>query len=322
MKRILITGATGFVGQPLCRRLSNDGHMIRIALMSQNENTPEGVSETVLIGDIAEGVDWSKAIKGIEVVIHLAARVHHMREEVNNPHPLYYKVNTEGTTSLADAAVKAGVKRMIFMSTVKVHGEGTDSPYHESDECYTEDPYALSKLKAEQALLEIGREQTMQIVIFRPPLIYGPAVRANFLRLFQFVDKGYPWPFGRLQNKRSILYVGNLIDAIALVIEHPAAAGEVFMISDGEDLSTPELYRRIAFSLGKKAVMFPFDGSLFALALRSIDRGDIVRRLLGSLTVDSSKIRRELGWVPPFTLEQGLRETAEWYRSSRRNIDD
>ena len=318
MKKILVTGATGFIGRPLCKRLKDDGHEIRITLMSPDETIPKGVSETVVIGDIAKGVYWGKAVAGVDVVIHLAARVHHMREGIENPYLLYRKVNTEGTISLAEEAILAGVKRIIFISTVKVHGEGSDSSYCESDACLTEDPYALSKLKAEQALSEIGKGNAIEVVIFRPPLIYGPGVRANFLRLLRFVDKGYPWPFGRLLNGRSILYVGNMVDAIALVVEHSAAAGGIFLISDGENLSTPELYRRIAFSLGRRAVIFPFDGSLFALVLRAIGRGDLARRLLGSLTVDTSKIQNTLGWKPKFSIGEGLAETAKWYRSNRK----
>lgn len=319
MKKVLITGATGFVGRPLCRRLCDDGHEIRITLMSPDEIIPNGVSETVVIGDMAKAVCWSRAVAGMEVVIHLAARVHHLSEEIKNPYHLYHKVNTEGTISLAKEAVLAGVKRMIFVSTVKVHGECSDTPYRESDDCLTEDSYALSKLKAEQALIEIGKRSAIEIVIFRPPLIYGPGVRANFLRLFRFVDRGYPWPFGRLCNQRSILYVGNMVDAIASVIEHSAAAGEVFLISDGEDLSIPELYRRIAVSLGKRIVMFPFNGSLFALALRAIGRGDLARRLLGSLTVDTSKLQTTIGWKPKYRIEEGLAATAAWYRTNRKD---
>jgi len=313
MKKILITGATGFVGQPLCRVLSDKGHKIRIALMSPDERVPEFVSEHVVIGDIEKGVQWKKAVEGMDIVIHLAARVHHMKESKKDPYPLYYKVNTEGTLSLAKVAALCGVKRFIFMSTVKVMGEGSACSYTESDRCETDDPYALSKLKAEQALMEPGKWPAMEIVILRPPLIYGPNVRANFFRLLQFVDKGYPWPFGGLENKRSILYVGNLVDTIASVIEHPVAQVEVFMISDGEDLSTAELIRRIAASLGKRTIIFPFSGNCFSAALKAIGRDDISRRLLGSLTVDISRIRTRLNWKPKYTIEEGLAETAKWY---------
>jgi len=212
------------------------------------------------------------------------------------------------------------VKRLVFLSSVKVNGEGRLNPYTETDEPKPEDPYGVSKHEAEEILRKVAAETGLEVVIIRPPLVYGPGVKANFLRLLRVADCGVTLPLGSINNKRSFVYLGNLVDAIAVCMKHPGAAGQTYLVSDGEDVSTPELIRRVALSLGKPARLLPFPPGMLHLAGRLSGNSDAVERLIGSLQVDSSKLRRELGWHPPFTMEQGLKETAEWYTTSKLKV--
>jgi nucleoside-diphosphate-sugar epimerase len=227
-------------------------------------------------------------------------------------------VNAGGTEVLARQAADRGVRRFVFLSSVKVHGEGSRVPYTEEQQPDPQDPYGVSKWKAEVSLKRIGGDTGLEVVIIRPPLVYGPGVKANFYQLLRSIELGLPLPLAGIQNKRSLVFLGNLIDAIISCATHAEAAGRTFLVSDGEDISTSELITRAAAALGRPARLLPFPSALLRLAGLLTGKKAAVDRLLGSLTVDSSRIRRELGWTPPFTMTEGLRETAVWYRNISR----
>ena len=316
--RVLITGASGFVGRALSIKALADGWHVQGTLLPDEppHALVPGVEPVVFE---LPGTDSSlcHAVTGVDTVIHLAARVHILKETSSDPLHEFRKSNTEGTIRLALQAAKAGVKRFVFMSTVGVNGNtSADKVFTESDEPAPHNPYSVSKLEAEIALREVGANSGMEVVIVRAPLVYGPGNPGNFLSLLRYVSKGIPLPLSSVSNKRSLLYVGNLADALAICATHPAAAGKTYLVSDGEDVSTPELIRQIAAALGVPARLLPFPVSLMRLAGKLTGKSDAVNGLTGSLTVDSSKIRRELGWKPPFTMEEGLRETAEWFKDN------
>lgn len=310
--KVLLTGASGFIGRALLPRLQKDDHVVFAAV-----RRPAGLPDERLIGNIGPATDWKNAVRGCEVVVHLASRVHVMRETATDSLAANREINTAGTLNLARQAAAAGVRRFVFASTVKVNGEGREQPYRENDEPAPEDAYAISKFEAEAGLRAISRETGMEIVILRFPLVYGLGVTANFLRLLQIVDRGLPLPFGSINNRRSLIYLGNLVDVISLSLAHPAASNKTWLVSDGEDVSTPVLVRRIATALGRPARLLPVPtGVLRGLGAVTGKRKEM-GRLLGSLAVDSSAIRRELGWVPPYTMGEGLAETARWFREQK-----
>ena len=317
MPNILVTGATGFIGRPLCSRLLADGALVSAAVWKGEPayNMQPGV-HCVPIESIGPDTDWALALRGVDTVIHLAARVHVMDERSEEPLAAYRRVNVAGTERLARMAAANSVKRLVLMSSVKVHGEESPKPYTEQDSPAPLDPYGVSKLEAEEILRKISAETGLEVVVIRPPLVYGPGVKANFYKLLGISARGLPLPFGSVNNARSLVYLGNLIDAICLCSKHPLAAGQTFLVRDGEDVSTPELVRRLAGALGCPARLFPFPPGLMRLTGRLTGRTAAVDRLLGSLTVDDSKIRKELGWKPPFPMSEGLKETAEWYKAS------
>jgi len=320
MMRILVTGANGFVGKSLCRLLQTKGYFIR-GVVRRAAKYPQltNISELCLVGEIGPETDWQDALENIDVVIHLAARVHVMKDRSLNPLSEFRKVNVAGTEQLARQAVSAGVRRMVFISSVKVNGEGKKEPYTEDDEVAPEDAYGISKLEAEVALSKVASETGLEVVNIRPPLVYGSGVKANFLRLMHGVQSGIPLPLGCISNRRSFIYLGNLVDAIAACVKHPKAAGQTYLVSDGDDVSTPELIRRVAAALGRRARLFPFPPALMHMAGNLLGKSAAIESLLGSLTIDSGKIRRELEWKPPYSMEEGLKETAEWYLSVNRN---
>jgi nucleoside-diphosphate-sugar epimerase len=261
--------------------------------------------------------DWTDALRGIDIIVHLAARVHMMHDTVVDPLAAFREVNVSGTERLIQMAAAARVKRLIYISSIKVNGEESSTPYTEQDIPNPQDAYAVSKWEAEQVLRQSTADTGVEVVIIRPPLVYGPGVKANFLQLIKIVNRGIPLPLSSVNNSRSVIYLGNLIDAIVACIDRPEAAGQTFLVSDGEDISTPELIRRVAAVLGKSPRLFPCPPMIMRLAGKLTGRFAEVERLLGSLTVDTSKIQRELGWKAPYTLEQGLRETAEWFLKSQ-----
>jgi nucleoside-diphosphate-sugar epimerase len=312
---VLVTGANGFVGSALCGHLAGLGFSVRKAL-----RLPPGreASGTVAVGDIGSDTDWSVALEGIDRVVHLAARVHMIRYTSHDASAEYRRVNVDGTRRLASMAAARGVQRFVLLSSAKVNGELTQRRYTEADPPHPEDAYAVSKWEAEQALVRIGRETGMECVILRPPLVYGPGVRANFLKLMRAVAAGVPLPFASIDNRRSLVYLGNLVDAIGACLEHPRASGRTFLVSDGDDMSTPELVRRLAKALRVPARLLPLPVALLSLAGTLTGQRSAVDRLIGSFQIDASAMREALGWTPPFAVDRGLQETAHWFRETPR----
>ena len=250
-------------------------------------------------------------------MVHLAARVHVMTDNAHDPLGLYRQANVEGTGRLADQAVRAGVKRFIYLSSVKVLGEENENAYSEADDLCPEDDYGISKMEAEESLKAFTGQSGMDHVILRPPLVYGPEVKANFLALMRMVGRKMPLPLATVKNHRSFVYTGNLVDCIFTCMNHPAAAGQTYLVSDDRDLSTPELIRLIASALNKTVYLFPCPQTLLRSIARLLGKGNATNRLFGSLTVDISKIKKELSWTPPFTVESGLLNTAKWFIESQ-----
>jgi nucleoside-diphosphate-sugar epimerase len=265
-----------------------------------------GINQS-LIGAINEQTVWTAALQDVDVVIHLAARVHVMRDDAVDPLTEFRCVNTAGTEHLARSAAASGVKRLVYVSSIKVNGEETSYGriYSEQDAPAPQDPYAISKWEAEQALQRVARKTGLQTVIVRPPLVYGTGVKENCAQMMRMISRGIPLPLASVSNQRDLLYVGNLVDALIVCAAHPAAAGQTYVLSDGESISTPELLRQLAYAMGAPARVFSFPPSLLKVAGRMIGKSAQIERLLGSLQIDSSKIRRELNWQPRYTLEQG-----------------
>lgn len=319
-RTVLVTGATGFIGHQLCGRLLAESVRVRGAVRGAERSAilPDGV-EAAPIGSIGAATDWSPALRGVDTVVHLAARVHVMDDGAANPLMEYRSVNVDGTARLARQAAASGVRRLVFISSVKVNGEGRICPYTEQDVPSPLDPYGISKWEAEQMLRVIAAETGLEVVVLRLPLVYGPGVKANFLRLLETVSRGAPLPVSRIHNRRSLLFSGNLVDAIVACSSHPKAVGQTFLVSDGEDVSTSDLVRLVAFALGRPAWLFPVPPPLLRLAGKLAGKSAAVDRLLGSLAVDASKVRNVLGWAPPFSMAEGLGITAEWYKGRGRN---
>ncbi len=318
MKRVLVTGANGFIGTNLCKRLLSENFHIRGAVRPGKAILlPKGVEATP-VESIEGDTPWGDALEGVHTVIHLAALVHVMKDSASDSFAEYRKVNVQGSGHLALAAAQYGVKRFIFMSSVKVNGEGRSTPYKEADIQEPQDPYGISKLEAEQVLHEIADQTGLEVVILRPPLVYGPGAKANFLRLLKVVDSGIPFPLANVNNRKSLIYLENLADAIVACINHPKAAGQTFFVSDGEDVSTIELIRHMGSALGRPVRMFSFPPFMIRLGGRLLGKSSEVERLLGSLMVDCSNIKRELDWKPPYTMDQGLKETGRWYLKRRQ----
>jgi len=302
--KLLVTGATGFVGTALRARLAASGHEAVPAVRGQS-----GLPHEVVVGNLDASTDWRAALAGCDVVVHLAARVHVMDDTAQDPLALYRVTNLDATLNLARQAAQAGVKRFVFISTIKVNGEGRDAAYRETDTPAPADPYAISKWEAEQGLHRIAADTGLEVVILRPPLVYGPGVKANFLRLMRTVARGWSLPLGAIRNRRSLLYLGNFVDAIRLCVEHTNAAGQTFLLDDGEPVSTPELVRALAHAMGRPARLLAVPVGVLELAGALLGKRAAVARLTGSLYVDSSLIRSRLGWTPPYTMRQSLDAT-------------
>ena len=310
--RIFVTGANGLVGRALCSVLEQTEHQVVRAVRT---STAPG---EVPVGSLHKSTDWSEALgQNTNVVVHLAAQVPEIGSASRSPGDQYTEVNTWGTANLARQCAQHGVKRFIFVSTVKVLGEGKGEPYRDTDLALPADAYAISKWEAEQALWLVAAETGMEVVVLRPPLVYGPGVKGNFLRLMQAIDKRRPLPLGGIQNQRSLIYLGNLVDVIRLCLTHPKAPGKTFLVSDGDDVSTPELVRRIAAALERLPFLLPVPVSWMRWAGRVLGKQAAVDRLLGSLCLDMSTLRDELGWTPPYTMQEGLEATAQWYRKTK-----
>ena len=311
---VLVTGATGFVGRTLCGTLTRSGHVVRAAVRADRV-VRGAAAETVSVGEIGAATDWRSALRGIDCVIHLAARAHIPHDVSANDH-LYAETNGRGTARLVEQAVEAGIRRFIYLSTVKVNGEGTtDRPYAATDEPRPQDAYGKSKLAGELAVLEAGR-LALEVAIVRAPLVYGPGVRANFLRLMNWVDRQRPLPLAAVDNKRSMVSLWNLCDLLQNLLTNSGANGRVWMVSDGEDVSTPELIRRIGSAMDRRVRLLPLPvAALQALGVLC-GRREEVTRLCSSLVIDLTDTRAGLRWSPPLSMREGLARTVAWYRSA------
>jgi len=304
---ILVTGASGFVGGQLKTRLAaRPSVAVRGAVRAKLEGDHSGL---IAVGEINGDTDWSEAFLGQHVIVHTAARAHIMDDKAADPLTEFRKVNVAGTLNLARQAAAAGVRRFVFISSVKVNGEQTvgGSCFTANDTPAPQDPYGRSKLEAEQGLQQIARETGMEVVIIRPPLVYGPGVKGNFASMIRLVAKGLPLPLGAIHNKRSLVALDNLVDLIIACIDHPAAANQVFLAGDGQDVSTTELLRGVGRAMGKPARLIPVPAGMLMLGASLLGKKAVAQRLLGSLQVDISKARNLLGWEPPLSVEEGLR---------------
>lgn len=311
--QVLITGATGFIGSVLHATLQ--GRAVRRAL---RKPAAEALPGDIIIGDIDPDTDWGAALAGVDCVVHLAARTHVMKEAATDPLAAYRRINVETTRHLAQQAVAAGVRRFVFLSSIKVNGEATlGHPFTEAGAPAPQDAYGITKREAEDVLRDIAGRSTMELVILRPPLVYGPGVKGNFLRLLQLIARGIPLPLASVDNRRSLIHVTNLADAILTCIDAPAAAGKTFLVSDGEDISTPDLIRKLAASMDKSPRLLPCPVPLLELGAMLVGQREVVARLTGSLRVDASCIRNTLGWRQRIPLDQGLIDTARWYHQAQ-----
>ena len=301
---ILVTGSNGFVGSALCATLRARGVGVRAAVRKSATN------EQVNVGDLNGGTDWRLALAGCSTVIHLAARVHVMADTEQDPMRAYREVNVDATMNLARQAVQAGVRRLVFVSSVKVNGEATHAqPFRSADIPMPGDPYGQSKLEAEQALQQYARETGLEVVIVRPPLVYGPGVKANFLNLMKLVRLGAPLPFGSIKNYRSMVALANLVDLLIVCTTHPSAPGEVFMVSDGHDLNTADLVRMIANAMRRRLWLVPVPPWLLAGAAKLVGKASIADRLLGTLQVDIENTQAKLKWEPVMAPQAAIDQT-------------
>ncbi len=306
----LVTGANGFLGRAVLTALEGRGIPVRGVVRAL------GLNHDVAVGDIGPSTNWASAMEAIDTVVHTAARTHVMNESALDPLSEFRKVNVEGTLNLARQAAAANVRRFIFISSVKVNGESTihSKPFTENDQPNPLDPYSISKWESEVGLRQLAKESGMEVVIIRPPLVYGPGVKANFQRMISWVDSGVPLPLGAIHNKRSLVALENLVSLIVTCIENPAAANQIFLVGDDEDLSTTELLQRIASALGKPARMFPFPTCLTNFAASLLGKRRMAQRLFGSLQVDISKARAILDWEPPVSVDEGMRKVVDDFK--------
>lgn len=313
--RVLVTGGTGFVGQSLVTTLASMPDMEPVAAVRQSSGS--GGSDAMAIGTI--GVDAPPSLIGFDAIVHCAARVHVMHDESADPLAEFRRTNVGGTVALAERAAADGARRFIFLSSVKVNGEGTEpgKPYRPDQAPAPVDPYGISKHEAETALAEISRRTGMDVVIIRPVLVYGPGVKGNFLSLLGWLNKGIPLPLAGVRNSRSMVSIANLCDLIATCLVHPAAAGRIFYAADAHGLSTTELLATLGRHMDKPARLFPFPSAILGAAAGLISRRPQFDRLFGSLEVDLAENKQVLGWVPPQASDDGLRLTAQWFRASR-----
>ena len=311
--KVLVTGASGFVGSALCRNFMEQGMTTIGVVRHFPENPLPGVDYQVVSG-FSKSKFWKETLVGVDVVVHCAARAHVMYDSERDPLAVYREVNVEGTRNLAEQAASCGIKRFIYISSIKVNGEETNErPFKADDIPDPEDSYGISKWEAEQVLQKIGCNSEMEIVIIRPPLVYGPEVRANFLKLMKLVKSGLPLPFGAINNSRSFVAVDNLVDLILICLHHPAAINQTFLVSDGDDLSTTELLRRTAKACGKPSRLIPIPVFLLRTAALLLGKADFAQRLCGSLQIDISKAKQLLGWTPKVSVDEALLKTTKYF---------
>jgi nucleoside-diphosphate-sugar epimerase len=315
--QVLVTGATGLVGEAVVFRLLLDKRYTPVAAVRATTRL-SGLCRIVPFDlELPTGMP---ELRGIDVIVHCAARVHVMNEKGADGLAAFRKINVEGTVRLARRAAECGVKRFIFISSIKVNGEGTprNKTFKATDLPAPVDAYGISKREAEDAIRQVCEETGMELVVIRPPLVYGPGVKANFLSMVRWLDRGIPLPLGAIDNRRSLVAIGNLTDLVLTCIDHPAAAGEIFLVSDGEDLSTTQLLRRTALALGTSARLLPVPAGLLQAAASMVGKSGIAERLCGNLQVDIQRTCELLGWRPPINTEKALRQTVEHYRDETR----
>lgn len=318
--RILLTGGAGFIGSALADAIcTGTGHELVLAGRSADGAAADSRVRSVSVGSLGPATDWRSALQQVEVVIHCAARVHVLREREPRPLDAFREVNVAGTARLARQAAEQGVRRFVFLSSVKVHGESSlpGSPFRAGDAYAPADAYAISKMEAEQALRALAAESGMELVIIRPPLVYGPGVGANFKAMMDWLGRGVPLPLASIHNRRSLVALDNLVDLVLLCIEHPAAVGKALLVSDGEDLSTPELLRRLGLAMGRPARLLPVPPRWLEAGASLLGREALARRLCGHLQVDIGETCDLLGWSPPVCVDEALRRTAEAHRLAR-----
>jgi nucleoside-diphosphate-sugar epimerase len=306
-EEILVTGASGFVGGQLISWMTAHAQPSTAVLGAVRSKQAGDDSGLIAVGEINGDTDWSEALRGRCVIVHTAARAHIMDDTAADPLTEFRSVNVAGTLNLARQAATAGVKRFIFISSIKVNGEQTmDQPFTAGDMPAPEDPYGISKWEAEQGLRELAITTGMEVVIIRPPLVYGRGVKGNFASMIKLVGKGLPLPLGAVHNKRSLVALDNLVDLIITCIDHPDAANETFLVSDGDDLSTTQLLRGVAEAMGRSSRLIPVPASLLQFGATLLGKKAVAQRLLGSLQVDISHTQKCLNWMPPLTVKQGL----------------
>jgi nucleoside-diphosphate-sugar epimerase len=317
MPRVLVTGASGFVGKVLCESLAAAGYIVRAALRKDG-SVNSAVLERVVVGDIGGNTDWMSALIGVDFVIHAAARAHVLHDSLQNT-TRYFSTNVEGTRKLAQASALAGIRRFIFVSSIKVNGEETtDRGFTAADVPQPRDAYGESKWRAEMALTQIRERSGMQACVVRCPLVYGPGVRANFFRLMRWVDQGRPLPLGSIENNRSLVSIWNLCDILVNLLENSAAPGRTWMVADGHDLSTPDLVREIGVAMGRRTRLVRVPVAVLKFLGAVSGRKQEVARLCGSLQVDLTGTRRDLCWEPPITVHEALARTVAWYMATHR----
>lgn len=310
MKTILLTGATGFVGTGLAERIEDSGNRVVPVVRRPAGRFPDAR----VVPDIDASTDWGDALQEIDTVMHLAARVHVMKDTQERPLDAFRRVNTLGTLQLARSAAAKGIARFVYLSTVKVNGESTGKqPFRETDAPHPADPYAVSKWEAEQGLYQVMEETGMEVVIVRPPLVYGPGVGGNFLRLLEWIQKGVPLPLAAVDNRRSLVGLSNLCDFLLLCARHPGAAGETFLVSDDQDLSTPGLLERIARQMGRSPRLWPLPAPVLRGLAALLGQERSLSRLTGSLRLDIQKSRTVLGWQPPDSVDTEIARSVAWF---------
>lgn len=314
--KVLVTGSNGFVGDALVRHLYQSGgfDIAGATRVARRAGMP-GCTEHV-VGNLGPATDWRAALSGVDVVVHTAARVHLMHDAAADPFAEYRTVNVAGTLHLAEQSALLGVRRFIFLSSVKVNGEQTrlGHPFQVDDPPAPVDDYGFSKMEAESGLRAISEKTGLEVVIIRPPLVYGPGVKANFGALLRLLSNRVPLPFGAVyRNRRSFVALDNLVDLIVLCLSHTRAANQIFLVSDGEDLSTKDLFERLAHAMHKPAVLFPVPPFLLTLAGKALGREIVIQRLLGTLQVNSSKTHEILEWRPPITVNEGMKRAVALY---------